>query len=199
MKSQGFQGQRVNRRSFMQAAGMGSLALASIGRVFSQTPELPEIRIRSNYPQGLWYYDPVGLYLNPGQTVRWICTKFGATVTAFHPDNDNRELRIPEGAQPFDSGLLGDDVNNTFEWTFEVEGTYDYFSRNHEVLGLVGRIVVGRPGGPAERPLGSGGREGWAPIFPTAREVWELVSSQEVVEKKLIRYPTRKFGRRFPY
>ena len=199
MKRQGFQGQRVNRRSFMQAAGMGSLALASIGRVFSQTPELPEIRIRSNYPQGLWYYDPVGLYLNPGQTVRWICTKFGATVTAFHPDNDNRELRIPEGAQPFDSGLLGDDVNNTFEWTFEVEGTYDYFSRNHEVLGLVGRIVVGRPGGPAERPLGYGGREGWAPIFPTAREVLELVSSQEVVEKKLIRYPTRKFGRRFPY
>ncbi len=199
MKRQGFQGQRVNRRSFMQAAGMGSLALASIGRVFSQTPELPEIRIRSNYPQGLWYYDPVGLYLNPGQTVRWICTKFGATVTAFHPDNDDRELRIPEGAQPFDSGLLGDDVNNTFEWTFEVEGTYDYFSRNHEVLGLVGRIVVGRPGGPAERPLGYGGREGWAPIFPTAREVLELVSSQEVVEKKLIRYPTRKFGRRFPY
>ncbi len=199
MKRQGFQGQRVNRRSFMQAAGMGSLALASIGRVFSQTPELPEIRIRSNYPQGLWYYDPVGLYLNPGQTVRWICTKFGATVTAFHPDNDDRELRIPEGAQPFDSGLLGDDVNNTFEWTFEVEGTYDYFSRNHEVLGLVGRIVVGRPGGPAERPLGYGGREGWAPIFPTAREVLELVSSQEVVEKKLIRFPTRKFGRRFPY
>ncbi len=199
MKRQGFQGQRVNRRSFMQAAGMGSLALASIGRVFSQTPELPEIRIRSNYPQGLWYYDPVGLYLNPGQTVRWICTKFGATVTAFHPDNDDRELRIPERAQPFDSGLLGDDVNNTFEWTFEVEGTYDYFSRNHEVLGLVGRIVVGRPGGPAERPLGYGGREGWAPIFPTAREVLELVSSQEVVEKKLIRYPTRKFGRRFPY
>ncbi len=199
MKRQGFQGQRVNRRSFMQAAGMGSLALASIGRVFSQTPELPEIRIRSNYPQGLWYYDPVGLYLNPGQTVRWICTKFGATVTAFHPDNDDRELRIPEGAQPFDSGLLGDDVNNTFEWTFEVEGTYDYFSRNHEVLGLVGRIVVGRPGGPAERPLGYGGREGWAPIFPNAREVLELVSSQEVVEKKLIRYPTRKFGRRFPY
>ena len=199
MKRQRLSECRVNRRSFLQAAGMGSLALASIGRVFSQTPELPEIRIRSNYPQGLWYYDPVGLYLNPGQTVRWICTKFGATVTAFHPDNDNRELRIPEGAQPFDSGLLGDDVNTTFEWTFEVEGTYDYFSRNHEILGLVGRIVVGRPGGPAEKPLGYGGREGWAPIFPTAKEVLEIVSSQEVVEKKLIRYPTRKFGRRFPY
>ena len=199
MKRQRLSERRVNRRAFIQTAGMGSLALASLGRVFSQTPKLPEIRIRSNYPQGLWYYDPVGLYLNPGQTVRWICTKFGATVTAFHPDNDNRELRIPEGAQAFDSGLLGDDVNNTFEWTFEVEGTYDYFSRNHEVLGLVGRIVVGRPGGPAEKPLGYGGREGRAPTFPTAMEVLELVSSQEVAEKKLIRYPTRKFGRRFPY
>ena len=81
----------------------------------------------------------------------------------------------------------------------EVEGTYDYFSRNHEILGMVGRIVVGRPGGPAEKPLGYGGREGRTPTFPRAKEVLEFVSSQEVVEKKLIRYPTREFGRRYPY
>ncbi len=199
MKRQRLSGRQVNRRAFIQAAGMGSLVLGSIGRAFSQASDIPQIRIRSSYPQGLWYYDPVGLYLRPGQTVRWICTKWGSSVTAFHPENDNRELRIPEGAQPFDSGLMGDDVNTTFEWTFEVEGTYDYFSRNHEILGLVGRIVVGRPGGPAEKPLGYGGREGRTPTFPRAKEVLEFVSSQEVVEKKLIRYPTREFGRRYPY
>ena len=60
-------------------------------------------------------------------------------------------------------------------------------------------FVVGRPGGPAEKPLGYGGREGRTPTFPRAKEVLEFVSSQEVVEKKLIRYPTREFGRRYPY
>jgi hypothetical protein len=164
---------QINRRAFMRAAGMGSLILGGAGQV--------------------------GLYVKPGQTVRWICTKWGASVTAFHPENDNRELRIPENAQPFDSGLLGDDINTTFEWTFEEEGTYDYFSRNHEVLGTVGRIVVGQPGGPAEKPLGYGGREGRLPIFPRVKEVLDFVSSQEIVNKKLIRYPRQKFERRFPY
>ena len=190
---------QVNRRAFMRAAGMGSLILSGTSQIFSQSSDVPEIRIRSSYAQALWYYNPVGLYIKPGQTVRWICTKWGASVTAFHPENDNRELRIPENAQPFDSGLLGDDINTTFEWTFEEEGTYDYFSRNHEVLGTVGRIVVGQPGGPAEKPLGYGGREGRLPIFPRVKEVLDFVSSQEIVNKKLIRYPSQKFERRFPY
>jgi len=190
---------QVSRRAFMRAAGMGSLILSGTSQIFSQASDVPEIRIRSSYSQALWYYNPVGLYIKPGQTVRWICTKWGGSVTAFHPENDNRELRIPENAQPFDSGLLGDDINTTFEWTFEEEGTYDYFSRNHEVLGTVGRIVVGQPGGPAEKPLGYGGREGRLPIFPRVKEVLDFVSSQEIVNKKLIRYPSQKFERRFPY
>ena len=190
---------QVDRRDFIKAAGIGSLILGSADQVFSQSSDIPEIRIRSSYPQSLWYYNPVGLYIKPGQTVRWICTKWGASVTAFHPENDNRELRIPENAQPFDSGILGDDINSIFEWTFKEEGTYDYFSRNHEVLGAVGRIVVGHPGGPAEKPLGYGGREGRLPIFPRAKEVLDFISSQEIANKKLIRYPRQKFERRFPY
>ena len=59
-------------------------------------------------------------------------------MTAFHPDNDNHELRIPEGAQPFDSGMLA--AMESFQWTFDVEGTYDYFSKHHEGAGLIGRI-----------------------------------------------------------
>ena len=62
-------------------------------------------------------------------------------MTAFHPDHDNHELRIPEGAQPFDSGMLA--AMESFQWTFEVEGTYDYYSKHHEGAGLIGRIVVG--------------------------------------------------------
>jgi len=79
---------------------------------------------------------------------------WGGSVTAFHPSHDNHELRIPEGARPFDSGILieGDNPRARFEWIFEEEGTYDYYSRRQERLGAVGRIVVGSPGGPGEEP-----------------------------------------------
>jgi len=37
-----------------------------------------------------------------------------------------------------------------FEYTFEKPGTYDYYCIPHKSVGMVGRIVVGSPGGPAE-------------------------------------------------
>lgn len=36
-----------------------------------------------------------------------------------------------------------------FEYTFETAGTYDYFCIPHKQLGMVGRVVVGSPEGPA--------------------------------------------------
>ena len=189
---------RINRRDFVRIAGIGFAAVGNIAEGLSQDSITPEIRIYANRLLGLWYFDPVGLYVEPGQTVRWVSATWGTSVTAYHPDNDNRELRIPEGAQPFDSGLLDEDAN-TFEWTFDVPGTYDYFSRDHEPIGAVGRIVVGQSGGPAEKPLGYGGREGWAPIYPRVRQVLELVTSKAIVEEKIFPYPTERFQRRYPY
>ncbi|MFW5937619.1 MAG: plastocyanin/azurin family copper-binding protein, partial [Halanaeroarchaeum sp.] len=34
--------------------------------------------------------------------------------------------------------------------TFATEGTYDYYCMPHQSLGMVGRFVVGEPGGPAD-------------------------------------------------
>ncbi|MFC7080300.1 plastocyanin/azurin family copper-binding protein [Halorussus caseinilyticus] len=41
-------------------------------------------------------------------------------------------------------------ARGTFSYTFEVSGTYDYFCIPHKALGMVGRVVCGEPGGPAE-------------------------------------------------
>jgi plastocyanin len=164
--------------------------------------KLPEIVVQSNYPRGQWYYNPPGLYIQKGQRVRWTAGKWGATITAFHPNNMNHELRIPEAAKPFDSGILGEDSPkyNTFEWAFDVEGTYDYFSKNHEVVGLVGRIVVGTPGGPAEKnPPGYGNREGRAVVYPAQAQVLNALASAEIVAKKSLPYPRDLVVRRFPY
>lgn len=96
-------------------------------------------------------FEPIGLYVAPGTTVRWVVESNVHTVTAYHPANGNHSLRIPPAADPFDSGFL---VNpgSVFERRFTVEGVYDYFCLPHEAAGMVGRIVVGRPGGPGLLP-----------------------------------------------
>lgn len=86
------------------------------------------------------YFDPLGLYVEPGTTVRFELAAGTHTATAY-------EDRVPEGAVAFDSGIL---TEGGFEHTFEEPGTYDYYCAPHRSVGMVGRIVVGSPGGPAE-------------------------------------------------
>ena len=197
----------IARRRFLQAAGLAvtitgrkSLVRGMTGLQESGRPDVVEIKISNNYRIGRWSFDPVGVYLQPGQRVRWICQKWGGSATAFHPENGNHELRIPEAARPFDSDILIDKglPGSSFEWVFEEEGTYDIFSRNHERLGAVGRIVVGSPGGPAEKPPGYGAREGRAPMFPAPRKMFAWLSSERIVRDKIVAYPPDLLERRFP-
>ena len=176
---------------------LGSLAGPFIfGGWLPGQDEIAKIKIVLDYALGLWYFDPVGLFIEKGRTVEWTSMRWGPTVSAFHPSNDNQELRIPESARPFDSPLLAQ--ADTFRWTFDVEGTYDYFSRNHLTMGLIGRIVVGRPGGPGEKPPRYGGTEGRAPIFPRAMHVFEALKSEEIVRRKAVAFPAAEIGHRFP-
>ncbi|SVD34691.1 uncharacterized protein METZ01_LOCUS387545, partial [marine metagenome] len=67
-------------------------------RVGSQNEaEVTEIIMVRNYRIGRFYFDPIGLHVEPGTTVRWTCRANGLSALAFHPDHDNHELRIPEG------------------------------------------------------------------------------------------------------
>jgi plastocyanin len=201
---------RIGRRDALKISGFGMLAflLPSFqGDEASPPAAFPKaeagvtiIGIGNNYASQEWYYDPCAVWVPKGQKVRWVARKWGATVTAFHPSNDNHELRIPEGAKPFDSGIVplmdtdykGMDI---FEVTLDVEGTYDYYSRHHEILGMVGRIVVGKPGGPAEKPPGYGGRDGRAVVFPAEAKLLNAVPSSEIVAKKAIRFPKNFLAR----
>jgi len=158
--------------------------------------DVAKVRVVLSYPMGMWYFEPLGLYVEKGETVEFLATRWGPTVTAFHPSNGNQELRIPEGAESFDSGLMSQ--GDTFRWTFDVEGTYDYFSTNHVGLGVVGRIIVGQPGGPGEKPPRYGGAEGRAPIYQRAMEVFAQIDSQEIVRAKKVSIPTDKLGRQYP-
>ena len=196
---------RIARREMLKRFSLLSagFAIPSLGlRIVRAQDDVPVITADSAYVRGQWFFDPAGLYIERGQTVRWVAANYGPTVTAFHPSNENHELRIPESAQPFNSGILVEHSQRykTFEWTFDVEGTYDYFSRTFEPLGMVGRIVVGRPGGPAEaNPPGYGAREGRAVVFPAQARILAALPSQQIVSAKSIPYPQDLVIRSFPY
>ena len=140
-------------------------------------------------PEGKAYFEPAGVHIAVGDTVRWIQVSGFHSVTAYHPDNGNHELRIPESAQPWDSDMLlaaYPQRGAVFEHVFTVAGVYDYFCKPHEMAGMVGRVVVGDPGdGPGTKPFAYAPARHWNVIPAAARAAFPAVD--EIVRKGKVR------------
>lgn len=85
-------------------------------------------------------FEPAVVKIKPGDVLRFVVREGLHTVTAYHPDN-RRPLRIPEAAEPFDSGLLTE--GDIWMLQITVRGMYDYFCLPHEKMGHAGRIISG--------------------------------------------------------
>lgn len=113
------------------------------------------------------YFDPKGVLIEPGTTVRFRNASGSHGTTAYHPDVEDQPLRIPPEAEPWDSPIYDAPAQQT-DVSFEVEGVYDYYCPPHEAMGMVGRIVVGEPrdgpGTTTPEELPPGARESLAPI-----------------------------------
>ena len=172
-------------KAVMAVCVAGAAMLGHTAAVAGRTVEVQLVQT----PAGMAYFDPAGLRIAPGDTVRWVQINGFHSITAYHPRNDNHELRIPASAQPWDSDILlaaSPLRGATFERTFTVPGVYDYFCRPHEMAGMVGRIVVGDPGdGPATKPFGYAPSAHWKPIPEAARRA--LPSIAEILRKETVR------------
>ncbi len=135
------------------------------------------------------YFDPIGLHIQPGDTVRWIQISGYHSVAAYHPTNANHELRIPDHAQPWNSGVMLAEYpakGSTFEHTFTVSGVYDYLCEPHEAAGMVGRIIVGAPGdGPGTRAFAYAPDKHWKPVPELAQSAFPTI--RLIVEKGAVR------------
>jgi plastocyanin len=179
----------TTRRHFMRSGGatLAGLALPSWWRV--PLPfEVVEISMRSDQSGSKVWFDPVGVLVEPGTTIRWVAVENVHTATAYHPRNGRHSLRIPEGAAPWDSGYL---VNpgDRFETTLVVPGVYDYFCLPHEAAGMVGRIVVGRAGGPGALPFdyfeGEAGTGDWLPVPEAAQRTFPAIL--RILRERIVR------------
>jgi plastocyanin len=135
----------VSRRAILYLGGGAAAALATAPSG-SLADEAVEIAMQGRLDGSKVWFDPIGVLVTPGQTVRWTNRNPGNshTTTAYNPANFDRPLRMPKDAKPWNSDFLL--PNETFSMTLTVEGVYDYYCIPHEHAGMVGRIVVGRPG-----------------------------------------------------
>lgn len=170
----------VSRRTFLRAGGgaaVGGAALLATGRLLA-SPRLArpavtgarrasvaharravevgargdavEVRMRSDASGSRAWFDPIGVRIRPGERVRWVLDGGVHTATAYHPTH-GRPLRLPAGAEPWDSGYLIE-PGAAFEVELTEPGVHDYFCRPHEAAGMVGRIVVVPADPEAPRP-----------------------------------------------
>lgn len=157
----------MKRRTFLTGLTGGAIAGTTVARGAptagggsnetgggGSSPQTHTVGMYTTGPdaRGNVYFDPIGLYVNPGDTVKWVVESGKHSTTSYTPDNPiyGGPSLVPDGAQSWDSGVLSTQ-GASFSRTFTVKGTYDYYCIPHKSLGMVGRIVCGAPGGPAEQ------------------------------------------------
>lgn len=128
-------------------------------------------------PLPLFYFEPVGLLVQPGDTVTFVAASPHHTATAYHGQHV-KSHRVPEGVEPFSSPVVP--VGQTWSYTFTIPGTYDVWCGPHEAYGMAMRIVVGEPGGPAEGPVTDFSPAGVMGASAAVLDAPELASSRIV-------------------
>jgi plastocyanin len=90
-------------------------------------------------------FKPARVVIHAGDTVEWKNTSTAAhTVTAdARRAAEGKEVVLPAGAAPFDSGTVT--PGSSYRHTFTVPGTYKYICVPHADLGMIGEVSV-QPG-----------------------------------------------------
>lgn len=121
-------------------AGSGNFKhSALVQQSYQETPVEPAVTVEMT---NTMKFTPDTVRIETGETVKWGNTSLLAHSVTGDPSQSTVEgsAELPDGANPFDSGML--DPKQTFEHTFEVPGTYQYFCIPHEGPKMFGWVIV---------------------------------------------------------
>lgn len=126
----------LHRRSFAKLLGMLGLTAAAPALAQGKTVD---VSIK-NSPKGVFV--PATVNVSVGDTVTWTNPGVITHTVTFDPAKamTPSDVVLPGGAAPFDSGDMEEDA--TFSHTFTAKGTYKYVCKYHEMMGMVGTVVV---------------------------------------------------------
>ncbi|WP_255666256.1 plastocyanin/azurin family copper-binding protein [Haladaptatus sp. DYF46] len=109
-------------------------------------------------PGGNLMFDPDELEVQPGTTIRWVWDSNNHNVVVDHQPND-----ADWDGSPGSKSTLHD-ADFSFTHTFDVPGTYDYYSKPDLAAGMTGTVVVTRS------PSGTTTEESESPTESTEEE-----------------------------
>ncbi|WP_368407711.1 plastocyanin/azurin family copper-binding protein [Halorussus amylolyticus] len=187
----GDQSADVSRREFLRTAG-GATAAAALASNEASAQDQTTI----DMTDGL-VFDPDATTVTPGTTVVWENVgNVGHSVTAY-------EDEIPDDAEYFASGGFDSEQaardaypdqgdipgGESYEYTFEVEGTYGYFCIPHETAGMVAELTVSADGD------GNGGdNDGGTPAIPESARLVAVATVSAMVAIVGLAYFLLKYG-----
>lgn len=97
----------------------------------------------SDYEKVHMYFDPKLVVVDVGDTVTWINKQAETHTITLYPDG------YPEGAENFRSPEFNES-GQSWSYTFNTPGTYEYHCEPHVLLGMHGSVIVGEPSGPRD-------------------------------------------------
>jgi plastocyanin len=125
----------LNRRVFTQTIAAVGVTVAAPAMAAATI----EVTMKNN-PKAIFV--PATVNCKVGDTVNW--TNPGVITHSVTCDPaqavDKANAILPAGVAPFDSGNMEQDA--TYSHTFTAKGTYKYFCKLHEAMGMVGTVVV---------------------------------------------------------
>src|SRR6056297_225728 len=182
----------VSRRDFLGAAGGTVASSYAAGNARARAQENQRVSAKTDS----LVCNPDDATIAPGTTVVWENVgSIGHSVTAY-------EDEIPDEAEFFASGGFDGEQaardaypegevagGETYQHTFEVEGTYGYFCIPHETAGMVAELTVS-----ADAGGGGGDGGGGVPDIPNSARVLGIVTMAAMVSVVLLAYFFLKYG-----
>ncbi len=132
--------------------------------------------MREDRPNPEFFFDPTGVYVEPGDTVRFSLVSPFHNVMAYHP-GFGQTRRVPEDVPPISSPLFAEGAY--WLYTFDEPGVYDLYCGPHEFLGMVVRVVAGEASGP-------GAEEVPEPAFSASQDAGEGVPGNVTAENATV-------------
>ncbi len=182
-------GARTTRRGFLRGIAGGTAIAATTETASAQgqrTIEMTDSLV----------FDPDSVTVAPGTTVVWQNVgSIGHSVTAYEDEIPGEAAYFASGG--FDNEQAARDAypegdiggGESFEHTFDVEGTYEYFCIPHESAGMVGSIEVAAGGGG-----GGEGGGGALPSIPNAAKSLAVATVSALFTVLALAYFFLKYG-----
>jgi plastocyanin len=127
------------------------------------------------------FFDKADITVKPGTMVTWVQRgQYGHTTTSY------------DGL--WDSGLIEGGTEGTYSYTFEEPGTYEYFCKPHEEVGMVGTVTVSGGSATATAPATASASAEAEPLADTGGVPLALVAALLLAGSGLMTFAVLRRG-----